>query len=162
MMVRVRPLLPQDAPYLVDIFEHMSADSRYSRFHQPLENVALERVWREAEAYCPYDARRLALLPLPICRISRMRRLVRPGMCVRGMGVAETAVSVRDDMQRQGIGSTCLYCWLKKPGSRACTKLDCHHPKRQQGDCPTCLNRLPYPYTKTAVGPESELVLDLT
>ena len=45
MVVRVRPLLAEDAPYLVDLFENMSQDSRYSRFLQTLDNIDMERVW---------------------------------------------------------------------------------------------------------------------
>ena len=49
MVVRVRPLRAEDAPYLVDLFENMSQDSRYSRFLQTLENIEMERVWSSAE-----------------------------------------------------------------------------------------------------------------
>ena len=47
--IRVRPLVPEDAPYLVDLFENMGHESRYSRFLQTLDTIEMERVWSTAE-----------------------------------------------------------------------------------------------------------------
>ncbi|HMT21851.1 MAG TPA: hypothetical protein PKE20_11515, partial [Promineifilum sp.] len=47
--VHVRPLVPQDAPFLVDLFENMGSESRYSRFLQPADHVDIDRIWIEAE-----------------------------------------------------------------------------------------------------------------
>ena len=38
--VEVRPITGADVSYLVDIFQHLSADTLYSRFHQALEHVS--------------------------------------------------------------------------------------------------------------------------
>jgi hypothetical protein len=37
--VKVRPLQPEDAGHLVDIFENMSHESRYTRFNLPMTNT---------------------------------------------------------------------------------------------------------------------------
>ncbi len=36
LAVEVRPITGADVSYLVDIFQHLSADTLYSRFHQAL------------------------------------------------------------------------------------------------------------------------------
>ena len=46
--VRVRPLQFDDAPLLVDIFEHMTAQSRYRRFRQTTDHVSPSRIRQEA------------------------------------------------------------------------------------------------------------------
>lgn len=104
--IRARPLLPEDAPYLVDLFENMGADSRYHRFLQTVENVEMERVWSEAEriasgtavdsrgfiAFC--DMAERPNVPVGAVRFVRL-----------DSGDAELAISVRDDMQGKGIGT---------------------------------------------------------
>ena len=100
MVVRVRPLLAEDAPYLVDLFENMSQDSRYSRFLQTLDNIDMERVWSTAEqiaqgvavnshgllAFC--DTAERPDVPVAAARYIRL-----------DSGQAEIGISVRDDMQ---------------------------------------------------------------
>lgn len=39
----------KDAPYLVDLFEHMSSESRYNRFMQAIDHIDIDRIWSEAE-----------------------------------------------------------------------------------------------------------------
>lgn len=104
-LVRVRPLLPDDAPYLIDIFENMSVDSRYRRFLQSLEKPSMEVVWSEAEQIAHAVAKNsrglIAFADLPDHPDS-------PVGAARYVLVndreGELAISVRDDMQRQGIG----------------------------------------------------------
>jgi len=104
--VCVRPVRPEDTPYLVDLFENMGPDSRYRRFMQTLEQVDMERVWTEAEqiangmainsrgfiAFC--DTTERPDVPVGVARYVRL-----------ASGDAELAISVRDDMQGQGVGT---------------------------------------------------------
>jgi acetyltransferase len=107
--IKARPLWPEDAPYLVDLFENMSAESRYSRFLQSVDHVGLERVWTEAEtiSHMTQDSGRglIAFADLP----DRKDAPVAAARYVRlGDNKAEMAVSVRDDMQNMGIGTYLL------------------------------------------------------
>lgn len=106
ILVRVRPLSIDDAPFLVDLFEHMSSESRYNRFMQSVDNVDIDRVWSEAE--------RIALLTNGesygiIAFADTPNRSDTPVGAARFVKItsqqAEIAVSVRDDMQQLGIGT---------------------------------------------------------
>jgi acetyltransferase len=107
--VRVRRECPEDALYLVDIFEHMSPDSRYQRFREALVHPDPEFVWQEARRMAQLDepegAAWIAFADLP----------GRPDAPIAGAryvmveeGVAELGVAVRDDLQHLGIGSHLL------------------------------------------------------
>lgn len=106
LTVNIRPMEPEDAPYLVDLFEHMGAESRYQRFMQPADHVDMDRIWTEAEGIAQVSTGEnfglVAFVDLP----------ERTGIPVAGAryvklstAQAEIAVSVRDDMQNLGIGT---------------------------------------------------------
>jgi acetyltransferase len=104
--IRVRELLPEDAPYLVDLFEHMSAESRYRRFMEPVDQVTIERMWTEAENIAQgasgetygliafADTAERPEVPVGAARYVKLTS-----------SQAEIAVSVRDDFQNMGIGT---------------------------------------------------------
>lgn len=157
--VRVRPLLPEDASYLINIFEHMGADSRYSRFNQSLNHISPERIRAEAEniAHTKLQIGFIAFADLP----DQLNVPIGAVRCVGvGDGVAETAVSVRDDMQNQGIGSYLLRLLAEEAKKQGIRKLVA---TVQNANKPIIhiLNRLPYACSRRSVGPETEIELDL-
>jgi acetyltransferase len=133
MVVRVRPLLAEDAPYLVDLFENMSQDSRYSRFLQTLDNIDMERVWSTAEqiaqgvavnshgllAFC--DTAERPDVPVAAARYIRL-----------DSGQAEIGISVRDDMQGIGIGSRLMGLLIDDGPRRGHPGDGCRHPEQQR------------------------------
>ena len=48
LLLYVRALMPDDAPLLVELFEHLGADSRYLRFNVALTNPDPDLVRAEA------------------------------------------------------------------------------------------------------------------
>lgn len=106
LIIKVRPLVPEDAPYLVDLFENMGAESRYRRFMQPVEQIDMDRIWTEAESIAQGIAGEnfglVAFVDLP----ERVHVPVAGARYVKlSSAQAEIAVSVRDDMQNMGIGT---------------------------------------------------------
>lgn len=103
--IRVRQLLPEDAPYLVDLFEHMGAESRYRRFMEPVDQVTIERMWTEAENIAQGASGETYGL---IAFVDTAERPEVPVAAIRYVKLtaaqAELAVSVRDDFQNTGIG----------------------------------------------------------
>jgi GNAT superfamily N-acetyltransferase len=107
--LRIRALEKNDAGYLVDLFEHMGAESRFLRFNLSLPNPDPELVWEEARRLADVDPGRdgawLVLADLP----------GQPDAPVAGVRYiridetsAEASLAVRDDMQNKGIGRELL------------------------------------------------------
>lgn len=109
VVVSIRSLKADDAPHLIDLFEHMGADSRYNRFLQSVDHVGMDRIWQEAEKIAGETQRPsfglVACADLPerdAVVVAAARYLV------IAPNRAEIGVSVRDDMQRVGIGTRLL------------------------------------------------------
>ena len=108
-LVKVRPMRPEDAHHLVDLFEHMGSDSRYLRFNLALTNPDSEMVWEEAKRLARVDPERdgawLAFTDMP----DQPDAPVAGARYIRlDQETAEAALAVRDDMQNKGIGSELL------------------------------------------------------
>jgi GNAT superfamily N-acetyltransferase len=160
--VRVRRLVYDDAVYLVDIFEHMSSDSRYRRFHQTTDHLHPGRIWREAENIAHMDEARqgglLAFADLP----DRPNAPIGAARFVcLGEGRAETAVSVRDDMQNKGIGSALLKMLAEEARKHGIKQLVADVFNSNKGVI-AILNKLPYIVTRKLEGVYSTIEIDLT
>jgi GNAT superfamily N-acetyltransferase len=100
---------PSDVPHLLDIFHHLSVESRYLRFNLPLADPDPAWLQKEAErmADVPPDqgGAWLAFVDLPeegqTC-IGGVRYIY------VGNKKAEVALTVRDDLQGLGIGTAML------------------------------------------------------
>ncbi|MCO6451569.1 MAG: GNAT family N-acetyltransferase [Caldilineales bacterium] len=107
--VWVRPLTSEDAPHLIDLFEHLSPQSRYQRFHEPLNDpdpVRVQSTAREIATEAPMKGRgwlAFANLPGQPCAPVGGVRWARVEA-----DVAEVGITVRDDMQNIGIGRELL------------------------------------------------------
>lgn len=162
MVVRVRPLWPEDAPYLVDLFENMSQDSRYSRFLQTLENIEMERVWSTAEqiaqgvavnshglmAFC--DTAERPDVPVAAARYVRL-----------DSGQAEIGISVRDDMQGIGIGSRLLALLIEDGRNEGIHQMVAVI-QNSNGVVWRLLRGLGYPITSRLEGNTTEVTLDVS
>jgi RimJ/RimL family protein N-acetyltransferase len=108
-LVKLRPLQPEDAHHLVELFDHMGPESRFLRFNLALPDPDRELVWAEARRLARIDPERdgawLAFVQLPDHEEI-------PIGVVRYMRIdeqtAEAAIAVRDDKQNKGIGNELL------------------------------------------------------
>lgn len=160
--VWVRLLRPKDAGHLVDLFEHMGAESRYRRFHQPAENVPVAQVWEEAEkiATAVLDEQ-LGLIALAAGEDKEEMAVGAARIVWLNAITAEIAMSVRDDFQNQGIGKRLLTMILELAQTLGAetvvgTVLNDNDPIWHLFD------QLPYPIQRTIEGAESEVAIDLT
>jgi len=160
-MIQVRRIQPDDVPYLVDIFEHMSSESRYRRFHQSVDHVSPSRVWTEAERIAQADPKTsdglIAFADLP----DEPDAPVAAARYVRlEPHVAEVAISVRDDLQNIGIGSQLLQLLAQEAKAAGIQKLV---GTVQNNNEPMwrILEHLAFAVTRTPHGAVSEIEIDL-
>jgi acetyltransferase len=105
----IRPLRPQDAGHLVELFNHLGPESRFLRFNQALTDPDPDLVWSEAKRMAQVNQERdgawLVFLDSP----DRKATPVAGARYIQiGGGTAEASLAVRDDMQRKGIGTELL------------------------------------------------------
>jgi acetyltransferase len=159
--VVARPLTQDDAPYLVDIFEHMSPESRYHRFQQTLENLNPKRVWEEAEKIARMEDEQQGGLIAFWARPLQPHIPVAAARYVRLDGdTAEIAISVRDDMQGQGIGTWLLRLTVRQAQQEGLQKL-VGNALNSNTAVWQLLEKLGYPFTRKPEGLVSEIEIDL-
>ena len=114
-VIRVRELRPDDAALLVEIFEHMSPDSRFKRYNQALGDVAAVRVWQEAIQIAYGDAQKeYGLIALTNLEEKERVPVGAARLVETGPGVAEVAISLRDEFQNLGIGTRLMQMLAEK------------------------------------------------
>lgn len=161
--VRVRLLQPEDVDHLVNLFNHLSPQSRYYRFNELLEQPDPEFVRREASALAhvaPEQGRAwiaFADLPgesdVPIAGFRYVR--------TADPAVAEVSIAVRDDLQRQDVGTKLLRFLAREAQADGITTLVGTFHTSNRGVW-GLLARCPYPVHTVVHGPEAEVTVDLT
>ena len=103
--IEIRDIRPEDSELLVDLFYHLSAETIYKRFHAVMDNMPVSHIRRMAERLADIDPREaVALVAIhggAAVGVARFHRLP-------GTADAESAIVIRDDYQKEGIGSTLL------------------------------------------------------
>lgn len=132
--VRVRRQGSEDAPLLVDLFQHLSPDSRYHRFHETLINPDPVLVKQEALRLASIDTKDgkawLAFADLP----GQPGAPIAGARYVRsGPAMAEVAVVVRDDLQRRGIGSRLMKFVFDQAAADGILKIQARFQANNQG-----------------------------
>lgn len=111
----VRQIGVNDAHLLVDLFAHMSAESRYQRFLQTVDHISEERMWEEATQIAEQSAAGDSCLGGFVVDSLGRETLVGAARYVRlADNSAEFALSIRDDHQNQGIGTGLLRLLLRE------------------------------------------------
>jgi RimJ/RimL family protein N-acetyltransferase len=108
--VSIRPITPDDAGRLVDLYYRLSDTTRRLRFHSMRQNVPLDMIEQEAKQLSDLDPADQAALVATVEeegeeRIVAVARLARSK---EDSTEAESAIVVRDDYQNQGLGTHML------------------------------------------------------
>ena len=122
--LKIRPMTPDDARHLVDLFEHMGPESRFLRFNLALPNPDPDLVWAEAQRMAQVDPEKdgawLVFADLP----DQTNAPVAGGRFVRlDEDTAEASLAVRDDKQGQGIGGELLLFMIDQARERGVRRL---------------------------------------
>ncbi len=161
LTLRIRPEQPDDGPVLVELFRRLSPTSRFLRFSKVMDDTDPQLVQREAERLArlgpPTDMAWLAFADLP----GQAEAPVGAVRYVRSEpGEAELAVAVRDDLQRQGIGSALLLIACNHARQEGLERLTATFRAENRGVW-ALLKRSPFPVTWEVDGPEVSAVIDL-
>lgn len=118
--VYFRPISPHDSKNFLDIFDHLSPDSRYNRFQQSMEGVSQARA-KKIAAQMVRDSvshgfgflafiKPVAGKPVPVGGIRYYRYSPTSAE-------AEFSITVRDDIQGQGLGRLLLTALIEQASS---------------------------------------------
>jgi len=155
--LHIRPMQPDDAPLLVTIFEHMSSDSRYRRFHQAVDNLSAARVLEEAgEIAATVPDSGFGLIALAEDVPVGAARYV-----IFAEGRAEIAVSIRDDYQNSGLGTRLVTLLAQEAQKRGIQQLTAEVQANNKAAL-RVLEKLPFPYAQDLDGPIVQVEIDLT
>ena len=159
--IEARSLRPADAPLLVDIYEHMTAESRYRRFHQTLDHIPDSRIWQEAQNIAQADsAHNRGLIAFIQCPDGGVIPIGAVRLVETGPEEGEVAISIRDDFQNKGIGTQLMRMMVDEAQFLGYRKLVASF----QNDNPAIwqvFNKLPYDIKRTAAGSYSDIVITL-
>lgn len=163
-VIATRLIQPEDAPLLIDLFLHLSVETRRRRFNIGLENIEPKMLQERAKELAEVDncAESGAILAFadqaegrPLIGVARLARnpYSKPG-------AAEIAVVVRDDYQGQGIGSQLLTLLVELARQMGFTALEATvQADNQQALAMT--QKTPLPLQRRTSHGETHLLLDL-
>jgi GNAT superfamily N-acetyltransferase len=109
--VNLRLIKDGDAGLLVDLFHHLSPETRRLRFHLYMESLPEEKVWREAITLSTLDPQRHVAVVATMVEADGQEHAIGVARFARAAledREAEVAIVVRDDFQRKGLGRILL------------------------------------------------------
>lgn len=112
-LVHCRLIRPDDAGLLIELFQHLSPESRRRRFNLPLEHLDENRLAQEARRLSDVDNRTVGGALLVFAGQEPERELIAVARLGRfpdnpASPEAEAALVVRDDYQNQGVGTALM------------------------------------------------------
>jgi acetyltransferase len=161
LTIEVRPFSHGDTPVLLEIFEGLGEESRYSRFQQPLEDIEPERLWAEAEQLLEATlAGGYGLLAFTDRPWLENQAVGAARYIMTGAGEAEVAVTVIDEMQGQGVGNELLMMLIdhaRRAGIRRLVGVALNSNPRIWA----LIRGLPYPVTRQLEGTYTIVAIEL-
>jgi GNAT superfamily N-acetyltransferase len=115
--VNLRLVGKADAPLLVDLFHHLSPESKRLRFHLYTAKIPEEKIWQEARRLSDLDPQRQLAIVATLPDNQGQEQAVGVARFARAKATdteAEVAVVVRDDFQRRGLGKHLLVTLAEK------------------------------------------------
>lgn len=108
--VLIRHMQPSDDRYLIDLFQNLSEETRRFRFFVPLSHVPRSYIAREARTLASIDVQtQAALIALTTDQETEQAiGVARLGIDKNDPTTAEFAIVLRDDYQREGLGTILL------------------------------------------------------
>ena len=111
-VIHCRLIQPDDTPLLIDLFSHLSPESR-RRFNLPLEHLDQSRIVQEARLLADVDNRTVGGAVLALSGAVESAQLIGVARIGRYAAApaspeAEAALLVRDDFQGQGVGTALM------------------------------------------------------
>jgi acetyltransferase len=123
-LLKIRPLLPEDAHHLVDLFDHMGPESRFLRFNVALSNPDRELVWTEARRLANVDPDKDGAWLVFADFQNQTEVPVGGARYIRiDDRTAEASLVVRDDQQNKGIGAELLRILVEQARQAGLEKL---------------------------------------
>jgi acetyltransferase len=115
--INLRLVNKNDAALLVDLFYHLSPESKRLRFHLYTAKIPEEKVWEEAKRLSDLDPQRQLAIVATLTDSQGQEEAVGVARFARAKATdteAEVAVVVRDDFQRRGLGKHLLVTLAEK------------------------------------------------
>jgi acetyltransferase len=112
--VFIRPIKPEDAPLLLDLFSNLSRESVYNRFFSPLKTLSHDMLVRFSQIDYDREIAMVALDSEEENRLLGVARIILGPDRDRG----EFAIAVGDPWQGMGVGSRLLQHALRIAGDR--------------------------------------------
>lgn len=160
--IKVYRIKPQDAVNLMDLFDHLSTQSRYQRFNEMLTNPDPDLVWQTAQRMATVDPKAgsawLAFADLPgepNAPVAGARYMRLPDR-----RSAEASIAVRDDLHQQGIGAELLLFLARHARNNGIERLVATFDTGNKGVWRLVRNA-PYVVVTTVHGSETEVTIDL-
>jgi acetyltransferase len=105
--IQIRHILPEDAVLLVDLYNNLSPETRRLRFMAPTPDLPAEVLWPEAMRLSHINPQVQAAL-IVLAREDEQDRAVGVARLIcddDDPATAEVAIVLRDDYQREGLGT---------------------------------------------------------
>lgn len=162
LSLRIRPIQAGDEPLLIHVFQHLSSDSIYMRFHEPLKAASSTKIKALAADIVDkslhdgfgllafVDLEDDGEVPIGGARYVRLDERT-----------AEAAVTVRDDMQGHGVGSLLLSLLVEQARREGIEKLVAV-VQAQNRAVLKLLRKAPFPFNHNLEGSELYIEVDIS